>query len=247
MLIGLCSLKSSPGVTTTALALAGCWPVDGERPVVVEMDARGGDVAWRFGLSAVPGLRTLAAATRLNGDAGLVAAHAQTCGDSAVMVVAAPVEREAAAQAAGALTGLLDLLAGAPEPVLVDLGEVDPGDSDTVELLGRVSVVLVVVRAVPDQIARLRASSSRLIRANSAVQAVVVGDVSESEASGLIGLPVAGVLPLIDSNRSGLSRALAWRSRKAFGTSVLRLAQATLGIARSKQLVMSQAAEEERQ
>ena len=44
MLIGLASVKGSPGVTSTALALAAVWP----RPVVLlEADPAGGDLAYR--------------------------------------------------------------------------------------------------------------------------------------------------------------------------------------------------------
>jgi hypothetical protein len=63
-LIALASVKGSPGVTTTALAMAAAWPVDadgGVRPVVVEADVAGGDVAARLGLSHVPGLLDVAA------------------------------------------------------------------------------------------------------------------------------------------------------------------------------------------
>ena len=48
-LIVLCSAKGSPGVTTTALALAYAWPLTGDdRVVMVEADPVGGDVASGF-------------------------------------------------------------------------------------------------------------------------------------------------------------------------------------------------------
>lgn len=65
MLIGLCSLKSSPGVTTTAIALAAAWPVNAPRPTIIEADAHGGDIAVRFYVAEDPGLQSLAAASRL--------------------------------------------------------------------------------------------------------------------------------------------------------------------------------------
>jgi hypothetical protein len=118
VLIGLCSLKSSPGVTTTALALAECWPASSLAPTVVELDVRGGDIAWRYGLTADPGLRSLAAASRLRPDPSVLAAHAQPVGGLAVRTVIAPVEPDAARQAVMALTPLLDALRDVPEPVL---------------------------------------------------------------------------------------------------------------------------------
>ena len=67
MLIALASVKGSPGVTSTALALAAVWP----RPVVLlEADPAGGDLAYRCRaahggpVSANRGLLRLAAAVR---------------------------------------------------------------------------------------------------------------------------------------------------------------------------------------
>src|SRR3954471_21120369 len=67
MLIALASVKGSPGVTSTCLALAAVWP----RPVVLlEADPAGGDLAYRCSaahggpVSANRGLLPLAAAVR---------------------------------------------------------------------------------------------------------------------------------------------------------------------------------------
>lgn len=67
MLITLVSVKGSPGVTSTALALAAAWP----RPVILlEADPAGGDLAYRCRAAgggpvlAQPGLLRLAAAVR---------------------------------------------------------------------------------------------------------------------------------------------------------------------------------------
>ena len=67
MLIGLASVKGSPGVTSTALALTAVWP----RPaVLLEADPTGGDLAYRCRAAhggpvyASKGLLTLAAAVR---------------------------------------------------------------------------------------------------------------------------------------------------------------------------------------
>lgn len=67
MLISLASVKGSPGVTSTALALAAAWP----RPVVLlEADPSGGDLAYRCKaahggpVAENPGVLQLAAAVR---------------------------------------------------------------------------------------------------------------------------------------------------------------------------------------
>ena len=52
-LISLVSLKGSPGVTTTALALAAAWPAP--RRLLAELDPAGGDLEIRLGLPAAAG------------------------------------------------------------------------------------------------------------------------------------------------------------------------------------------------
>ena len=62
-LVALVSAKGSPGVTTTALALAGTWP-ENRRVLLAELDPAGGDLAPRFGLHADPGVVQLGSAFR---------------------------------------------------------------------------------------------------------------------------------------------------------------------------------------
>jgi len=225
MLIGLCSLKSSPGVTTTTLALAGCWPAHLATPTVIELDARGGDVAWRYGMAADPGLRSLAAASRLDPHPYALAGHARPVGGSAVPTVTAPAEREPARQAVAALMPLLKVLRDEPDAVLLDLGEVDPRDSGTLELLSSLEALLVVARAVPEQAARVAAAASDLRLANRHARALFIGDLRAGDAEQLTGLPVAGVLPLINPNASLFARLAGRGSRKAFGETAVRLAE----------------------
>jgi len=224
VLIGLCSLKSSPGVTTTALTLAGAWPPGCPRPTVVELDARGGDVAWRFGLATDPGLRSLAVAARVHPAPDLLAVHAQSVGAAGVPVVVAPVERDAARHAAVSLSALLDVLGKVPEPVLADFGEVDLKDPDARSVLAGVAALLVVARAVPEQIARLQAATQDLLRVHPQAKAVVVGDIAHREAAGMLALPVAGVLPLIDPDAGPLARLAGLRSSRSFKVAAMRLA-----------------------
>ena len=65
--IALTSAKGSPGVTTTALALAWAWPqvAPGRRVLVVDADMAGGDLApgyLRGAVSSTDGVLGLAAA-----------------------------------------------------------------------------------------------------------------------------------------------------------------------------------------
>lgn len=224
MLIGLCSLKSSPGVSTAALTLAGCWPPHLEAPIVIELDSRGGDVASRYGLATDPGLRSLAAAARLSAEPGMVRAHAQPVGGSAVPVVVAPCERDQARQAVVAMSVLLDGLRDAAAPVLLDLGEVDPNRPGTSDLLGSLTLLLVVARAVPEQIARLRGAAKDLLRASRRVQVLFIGDTNRQESADLVGLPVAGVLPLVDPDAGAVARVVHRGVRRAFGTTAISVA-----------------------
>lgn len=225
MLIGLCSLKSSPGVTTATLALAGCWPLDSPAPTVIELDARGGDVAWRFGLGTDPGLRSLAAAARLKPEADLLADHAALVGSARVAVVVAPPERAPARHAVDALAPLLDVLREKPTPVLLDLGEVDPQDSATQRLLGGLAQLVVVARPVPEQISRLQAAAPLLHSLNPEAVALLVGDIDEREVAGLLDLPTIGALPVICAEASGARRLFGWQSRRRFGAATVAVAR----------------------
>ena len=74
-LIALASVKSSPGVTTAALALASGGA--GTRRLLVEADPSGGDLGLWLGLPAAAGLAGLAAAARHRHDTGLAWRHAR--------------------------------------------------------------------------------------------------------------------------------------------------------------------------
>jgi hypothetical protein len=75
-LIALASVKSSPGVTTAALALASMWKTAGRR-LLLEADPGGGDLGLWLGLPADSGLAGLAAAARHGHEAGLAWRHAR--------------------------------------------------------------------------------------------------------------------------------------------------------------------------
>src|SRR5262249_35676958 len=96
MLVAVCSLKGSPGVTTLATALGARWP-GRENPIVVEVDPAGGDLMARFRLPDTPGLVSLAAAARGRGqaDQDLVTQHTQLL-PGGLRVVLGPVGAEQA-------------------------------------------------------------------------------------------------------------------------------------------------------
>ena len=160
MLLGLGSVKGSPGVTTAALALAAVWP----RPVVlVEADPAGADLAYRCRaeqgatIAAQPGLLTLAAAVR----GGRPTARAVTdqaqrlaCGVQLVQGVTS------ASQARGFTGGIWPAIAAAcitPDvDVIADLGRLDRG-SPAMALAQAADHLLMVASATLESVMHLSA------------------------------------------------------------------------------------------
>lgn len=151
-LIALGSLTGAPGVTTTACALAAAWPQAdaGVRPVVVEANVWGGDLAVRCGVPYAPGLVDVAATARQSRPGSLLGAVAEL--PFGVRAVVAPAGRAACREAVRILAGEggRRVLAGGPGDrgtVLLDLGRVG-GDVDG--LLGVADEVLLVTRGGPE-------------------------------------------------------------------------------------------------
>lgn len=130
MLVSLFSAKGSPGVTSTALALAACWP---RQVVLVEADLSGADLAYRCAtpqggvLDAQRGVMRLAAAVR--GGHELRGRHLLPDSDLLASGVRVVQGVQSAAQSRG-LRSLWSVLAQvlstvADTDVLVDLGRVD--------------------------------------------------------------------------------------------------------------------------
>ena len=125
-LIALASVKGSPGVTTTCLALAVVWPGPSPR-LLIEADPAGGDLGPRLGLAG-PGLATLAAAARHDHGRGLAWQHARQL-PGGLHLITAPSGAEQAAACLTALAGsqVLAALGAAPQLVIADCGRLDPG------------------------------------------------------------------------------------------------------------------------
>ncbi|MEV6905976.1 carbon monoxide dehydrogenase maturation protein [Amycolatopsis sp. NPDC051071] len=149
MLIALCSVKGSPGVTTLAVALAMTWPhAASTRRLVAEVDPSGGDVAMRFGLPGTPGLVSLAAAARRTRDPAVVWGHTQAVPGGARALVAPPGGTHARAALSTLVAApdgpLLPVVArDAGVVVFADCGRVDPGSP--AEAIARRADALVLV------------------------------------------------------------------------------------------------------
>ncbi|MDH6223662.1 hypothetical protein [Streptomyces sp. MJP52] len=176
-LIALGSLTGAPGVTTAALALASCWPhvaSDG-RPVVVEANVWGGDLATRCGVPHSPGLLDVAATARQPHPGSLLGAVAELpCGVRAVL---APAGRPACREAVRVLAGeqgraVLTGGEGDRGTVLLDLGRLGE-HSD--ELVAAADHILLVTTGTPEALTHVRAHLLATRAAPSWATVVVVG------------------------------------------------------------------------
>ncbi|MGP4115008.1 hypothetical protein ACTWP5_29410 [Streptomyces sp. 4N509B] len=156
-MFAVASVKGSPGVTTTVMALAASWPADadgGVRPVVVEADTAGGDLAARLGLAHVPGLLDVAAAARRPRPGSVLgAAQELPFGVRAVLAPAGAGQCREAVRLLGADAGRV--LRGGPDDVgtvLVDVGRVETLDQG---LAGVADGLVLVTRGGVDALAHL--------------------------------------------------------------------------------------------
>jgi hypothetical protein len=156
VLIALASVKASPGVTTTALALAALWPAS--RRLVIETDPSGGDLGAWLGLAPAPGLASLAAAIRHDHGPGITWRHAQAVGGGEVSMVAAPAGAEQAvaclATLAAPRTGTAWLDSGEEAVLIADCGRLDPR-SPAFAVAARAALTLVMVRPRVSELSHL--------------------------------------------------------------------------------------------
>ena len=202
-LIALASLKSSPGVTTTALALASMWKT-AERRLLVEADPGGGDLGLWLGLSADSGLAGLAAAARHGHEAGLAWRHArELAGGTHLVAAPAGAEQAAACVAALCAAKLPQELAAGDEPVLADCGRLYPG-SPALAVAAAAAFTLLVVRPRVSELAHLEPRICGLEQAGLRLAIVLTADdrrppaepsYPAEEIARVLGVPVQGPLP----------------------------------------------------
>jgi MinD-like ATPase involved in chromosome partitioning or flagellar assembly len=161
-LIAIASAKGSPGVTTTALAVAALWP---RNSLMVECDPAGADVAYRMpgpegeALDPQKGILSLAAAGRRSLHAGLLALHSQQIVGGLDVVPGVVVPE----QATGVRWDELGrLFAEAPgTDVIADLGRVGASTPQNV-LLQNAAAVVMVVDTLPSNVIHLRERTARI-------------------------------------------------------------------------------------
>ena len=166
MIVGVCSDKGVPGVTTLATVLGLVWPA----AVVLEADPAGGDLTFRLRnrqmpaqefLPADPSVFQLAADARsgLLAD-GQVVRYAQetTLG---VRVVPGPLQAEQFAALRPLWPVLAQELAASPQVVIVDLGRMQPGHPAWA-MAQAATVLLVLGRPDPEGLCHLRERVAQL-------------------------------------------------------------------------------------
>ncbi|MDJ0342485.1 hypothetical protein QMK19_22385 [Streptomyces sp. H10-C2] len=168
-LIAIAADKGSPGVTTATVALAAVWP---RRALLVEADPSGGDLVYRSPaahggmLDPNTGMLSLAATARRGLAAEQLWDHAQPLSGGLDVVVGLGSSEQAAG-----LVGLwptlgraFATLAESPNgaaDVIADCGRIG-ADSPSLELFAHASLVLLVSRTEPEQLARVRDRAAAL-------------------------------------------------------------------------------------
>lgn len=230
MLIAVCSLKGSPGVTTLATALGARWPGQ-ENPIVVEVDPAGGDLMARFRLPDTPGLVSLAAAARGRSGAepNLLVQHTQLL-PGGLRVVLGPVGAE---QARAALT----VLASGPSSplrraadqsetmVIADCGRVDP-DSPAFPIIRGADAMLLVARPHDDELAHVALKLQAAQQWSRRPCFVLVGDgYPTAEVSQALRIPVMGCVPRDDKGAAVLGgQGRRGPDKSALGRAAARIA-----------------------
>ncbi len=195
-LFGLASAHGSPGVTTTALALAATWP-EHRRCLLVEADPFGGVIAARYGLGDTPGMSSLAAVGRRGFDDDVVWQHAQQLPGGVVVLVGPASADEARVVLADLVGGLAAWSSGQTGvDVIVDCGRLTPGSGLIGPLLAAAGALMVLTRPTLDQ---LRPAAHRVMSLrDSGVDAslLLVGDkpYGAGEVTATLGVPVTGVV-----------------------------------------------------
>jgi hypothetical protein len=248
--IALTSAKGSPGVTTTALALALAWPhvAPDRRVLVVDADMAGGDVApgyLRGAVSSTDGVLGLAAARPGDLGAGLWD-HLIAVDESASSLLLTGISDPAQARSlAGVWPSLAEVFSDpdgelAGVDVLVDLGRVGTAH-EAAALRARADLVLLVLRSSLRASAAARATGRRLVEERTGLPGgtdslgcILVGEgqpYGAREIAAAVGLPVrarlawdpvsAAVLSDGDAASWRFARSALMRSATACATELL--------------------------
>ena len=237
MRVAIGSVKSSPGVTTTALALASSWPGDGDS-VLIACDPAGGDIASYWLLDEDPGLTSFAAATRRPEFAADWRLHTQELPGGQRVVVGPSGTRQARA-ALSMLAAAPDTLPGGEAASILDCGRLDI-DSPALRLWLDADVAVVLIRATVAEVSHLAAWREAAGHRNASVVLAPGGPYGKADVERALSLPVIAELPRDDVAAAVLSGRTTVRARSAKRVGMLPLMRAAHSLAAT--LLQQQAA-----
>lgn len=218
--IGFASVRSC-GVTTLAAGVAMTWP-EGRPRLLIEADPAGGTLGALAGLLPEPGLVSLAAAARRQGDPALAFDHAQTLpGD--VPVVCGPPSASRASSALSMLSGMLGRLGALDAEVCLDCGRFDQ-PTNNLELFEGADLAVLACRPRLSDLSTLASfADERTVAAAPRPVLVLVGDgpYPAKEITDALGLDVAGQLPW-DPDTAAAIGAAPVSSRRLTRTPLVR-------------------------
>lgn len=200
-LIVLASDKGSPGVTTTAVALAGVWP---RRAILAECDPSGGDLVYRTptegGAPLNPniGMLSLATTARHGLSPNQLEQHLQRL-QGGLELVTGLATGDQSTGLAGLWPTLGRAFAGLPDAdVIADCGRVE-ATGPALELMASAALVVLVARTSAEQIAHVRDRALSLLQR-------LGGGGGSSSAGGGLGVPI-GVVLIVDPKQRARATA----------------------------------------
>lgn len=174
-LIALTSIKGSPGVTTTALAL-GAASLDDSDVIVAELDPSGGDLPARFGRPFEPGLISLAAASRRPTEDARLTDHCQQILGSLRVIVGQPSgDRSETMLRMLSERGLWRQLADVEALVLADCGRFD-SHSAALPIVEASTALVIVCRPILNELQHVHSRLPALRRIAERVAVALIGD-----------------------------------------------------------------------
>lgn len=217
--------RSSPGTTTTVLALAGCL----RERVVVEGDPDGAVLNTRFGLAREPNLASLAASTRAGSAEEALFDHAQVLPGGVPVVPGLASADRAVSLWRSAGVRLAETFAAAPDcTVLLDAGRLTP-TSPLMPVLAHAAITVLVARPTAEDLYPLAQRLDVLRESSNQLVVVLVGDkpYSASEVASQIGVEVLGVIAHDPRSARALTGEASDRGRAVRRSALARSASDT--------------------
>lgn len=184
--------RSSPGTTTTVLAVAGCL----RERLVVEGDPDGAVLNTRFGLAREPNLASLAANIRAGSDEQSLFGHAQLLpGGVAVVPGLASADRAVSLWRSAGIRLAEALAATAGCTVVLDAGRLAP-TSPLMPVLAHAAITVLVARPTAEDLYPLAQRLAVLRESSNQLAVILIGEkpYSASEVESQLGVDVLGVI-----------------------------------------------------